>query len=68
MNFNYSQLYIIKLVKQDLLNNILFGDNNNSINKTDKIISNKKEPTKLKKYKLIIYYLIIPSFSFGDKL
>ena len=68
MNPNYFRLYIIKPTKQDLLNNILFGGNDNSINKIDKIINNGKELIKLEEYKLIIYYLIIPGFNFDNKL
>jgi hypothetical protein len=70
MNFNYSRLRIIKLAKQDSSNNIyiFFKGEDNSPNKTDKIINNKKEPTELKEHKLIVYYLIIPGFSFNNKL
>jgi hypothetical protein len=59
INLNYSRPRIIELAKQDLLNNIY---------KTDKITSSKKKLTKLKEYKLIIYYPTIPGFSFSDKL
>jgi hypothetical protein len=70
MNLNYFRSRIIKPAKQDLSNNIyiLFEGEDNSLNKTDKIINNEKEPTELKEHKLIVYYSTIPGFSFGNKL
>jgi hypothetical protein len=68
MNSNYSRPYIIKPAKQNSLNNILFGGDDSSINKIDKIISSEKEPTELEEYKLIICCLTIPGFNFGNKL
>ena len=68
MNPNYSRPCIIEPAKQDSLDSILFGGNDNSTNKTDKIISSGKEPTELEEHELIIYCPTVPGFSFGDKL
>jgi hypothetical protein len=70
MNLNYSRLRIIKLAKQDLSNSIyiFFEDEDNSLNKIDKIINNGKKSNELKEYKLIVYYSTVPGFSFDNKL
>jgi hypothetical protein len=70
INPNYSRPRIIQPAKQDSSNNIyiLFGGEDNSTNKTDKITSGEKEPTELEEHELIICYPTVPGFSFGDKL
>jgi hypothetical protein len=68
INPNYSRSCIIEPAKQNLLDSILFGGDDSSINKTDKIISSGKEPTKLEEHELIICCPTVPGFSFSDKL
>jgi hypothetical protein len=70
MNLNYFWPRIIKPAKQDLSNSIyiLFGGEDNSLNKIDKIINSGKKPVELEEYKLIVYYPTVLGFSFSDKL
>jgi hypothetical protein len=70
INLNYSRPRIIELTKQDSSNitYIRLKGEDNSTNKINKIINSGKEPTELKKHKLIIYYSTVPGFSFNDKL
>jgi hypothetical protein len=68
MNPNYSRPCIIEAAKQNSLDSILFGGDDSSTNKTNKITSSGKEPTELEEHELIICCPTIPGFSFGDKL